>query len=589
MTSSPLRPGATQEESLDWYKRQYEQLENDLADFQASSKELEEQLERDVDTAEKNERKLKEQVEKLGFEVDEWKGKHKQAKAEANTAHNALQKEITSIREQNRSLQLKLRDIEVANDDYERQARNTTTSLEDFESRLNVSIERGVLLEEEVRNGDAEREALRIENQRLRDELGDLKVESEITLEKLRLSGKTIENLRTRKPGNLAVRSLRALSPGSESGRTSSPTMSTPPPRSDASEVPTPPSPPLSDEAAAPESKAEKTPARRVSLIPDAAATPRPSAYGVRGTIRHSRGPSVASTTSNAPSGTMRPPVGRARPVASPNASARLPRSESLHQMKSLRIRMQKIEERVQSARSKLPSRDTTPKASPSAGQIPSSVTVRRSSNRQSSATESADQIVDTETPGRRESTSHIKRLSYGIPRPASRASNAHERPPSRVSTLERPPSAAASRPSSRLSMTGGTRPSSRASGYGDSSRPQSSLSGAYSHTSGTPRTHRPSASVSELRRRAAESEETPQAPRYGLGRRTTLDKNGTIAPSLTRRQSHGLPTRTVGRRTSVPAIHDGLMRPPPRTSRMSNVANDANGNDDTSELGETY
>ena len=197
MSSSPLRPGASRDEELEYYKRQYEQLETDLADYQASSKELEDQLEKDVDAAEKNERKLREQVERLNFEVDEWKGKHKQAKAEANSAQNTLQKEITTIREQHRGLTLKLRDIEVANDDYERQARNTSSSMDDLESKLNVAIERGVLMEEEIRIGEQEREGLRIEAQRLRDELGDLKVEHDIRLEKLRRAEATIESLRS--------------------------------------------------------------------------------------------------------------------------------------------------------------------------------------------------------------------------------------------------------------------------------------------------------------------------------------------------------------------------------------------------------
>jgi len=216
MSSSPLRPGASREEELEFYKKSYEQLETDLADFQASSKELEEQLEKDVENAEKNERKLKQQVEKLGYEVDEWKGKHTKAKTESNSAQNALQKEITTIREQNRGLTLKLRDIEVANDDYEMQARNTTSSLEDLEAKLNQAIERGVLLEEEVKNGEQEREALRIDAQRLRDDLGDLKVESEIRLEKLRKAESVIETLRSRKPSPLAVENLRSRSPASE-------------------------------------------------------------------------------------------------------------------------------------------------------------------------------------------------------------------------------------------------------------------------------------------------------------------------------------------------------------------------------------
>jgi Skp family chaperone for outer membrane proteins len=61
------------EESLAFYKAQYEQLESELADFQTSSKELEAELERDVEEAEKRERALREKNEALQFEVDEWK------------------------------------------------------------------------------------------------------------------------------------------------------------------------------------------------------------------------------------------------------------------------------------------------------------------------------------------------------------------------------------------------------------------------------------------------------------------------------------------------------------------------------------
>ena len=81
---------------------------------------------------------------------------------------------------------MKLRDIEVQNDDFERQARNTSSSLEDLESKYNVSIERAVMMEEEIKVGEQEREHLRIETQRLRDELSDLKIEAEIMQDKLR-------------------------------------------------------------------------------------------------------------------------------------------------------------------------------------------------------------------------------------------------------------------------------------------------------------------------------------------------------------------------------------------------------------------
>lgn len=61
------------EDSLVYYKAQYEQLEAELADFQASSRELETELERDVEASEKRERLLQEKVENLRYEVEEWK------------------------------------------------------------------------------------------------------------------------------------------------------------------------------------------------------------------------------------------------------------------------------------------------------------------------------------------------------------------------------------------------------------------------------------------------------------------------------------------------------------------------------------
>ena len=629
MTSSPLRPGASVNEELEYYKKQYEQLETDLADFQASSKDLEEQLERDIENAEKNERKFREQVEKLNFEVEEWKTKHNASKKDANTAHNALQKEITSLREGKRSLEMRLRDVEVVNDDYERQARNTESSLEDMESKYNVAIERGVLLEEEVKNGDQEREALRIENQRLRDELGDLKVESEITLEKLRLAHQDIERLRSRKPSPLAVSSLREESPAASeaSGITpESPTASTPPPKSDsASEIATPPSPPLSDAPAAANGKPEtKTPVpKRRSFIADAGATPRPGA--ARTLPRHSRGPSLASTSSAAASdANKRPPTStrpRLKSRTSVTQSDGLPRSESLYQMKNLRSRMQKIEERVHSARSKLPAprNSLTPKNSPRTASamsgaddlaVPSSITMRRSIRRGNSylgsSTSQADSAApsengaDSDSPSKqpdpnatiRRRESGLKRLSYGIPRPTSSASN-HDRPPS---ALDRPTSAASTgRPSSRTSLAGYERPGSRtgartplSSATSTSALParsRSSLGGSY--VNATPRTHRTSASVSELRRAATENEgggvdfsasvgpgsalPTPSGRRSGMG----VHGGGTL-----KRVSGGLPqpkraSTGFGERERE---KDKKMMPPPpgrgtgRERKMSDV-----------------
>ncbi len=64
---------ATADESMAWYKRQYEQLADELAEFRESSHELEAELEKDLDAADKRQRDLEQKAESLQFEVDEWK------------------------------------------------------------------------------------------------------------------------------------------------------------------------------------------------------------------------------------------------------------------------------------------------------------------------------------------------------------------------------------------------------------------------------------------------------------------------------------------------------------------------------------
>lgn len=71
--SSPPSDNTSAEDALAWYKSQYEQLEHELSEFQASSKELEAELEKDLDAADKRERGLREKAEELNFEVEEWK------------------------------------------------------------------------------------------------------------------------------------------------------------------------------------------------------------------------------------------------------------------------------------------------------------------------------------------------------------------------------------------------------------------------------------------------------------------------------------------------------------------------------------
>lgn len=568
--SSPPSADATTEDALAWYKSQYEQLELEMQDFQESSKLLESELEAELSAADKREREHKEKVETLGYQVEEWKAKYRESKSEANAAQNTLEKEVTSLREANRTLQFKLRDIEVANDDYARQARNTTSSLDDLESKYNVAIERGVLLEEEIKIGEQERETLRIDCQRLKDELSDLKIEVDI------LQGK-IKDQDLRHLSALSTEMSVPASPSydhSPSSTASSPMITTPPDSKSVatadtlSEIQDPPSPPMSDVSAPlprPGQSPLKTPGpsmQRRSRLPSAdnSVTPKP-----RQLASGTRAPgSRAATTSSVRTPAPRP----TRASAARAASHKIPPSTSLSHIRSLTEKMQKLEARVQSARSKLPGPiNTPPRASPrSSIVVPSTVTIR--SRKRTIGGSSASSAAEEATPTNnrqsytghsnnfssstsrthvpRLSTSGVSRLSFGplpnrnpldsdtsrpssrasvssyVPRPASRTDNARESMP--------PP-----RPMSRTSIGGAKTPSGI--------RSRSSLGGGGYPASIGGGSESEDAFDSELR--------TPSR----RGTYSKFDMDGSAAtsaipmPSSTRRQSGG--PIYAGRRSS--------------------------------------
>ncbi|KAM0334461.1 hypothetical protein ACHAQA_001489 [Verticillium albo-atrum] len=570
--SSPPGESATAEDSLSWYKSQYEVLEQELAEFRESSKELEQELEKDIDQAEKRERGLQEKAESLQFEVDEWKTKCKQSKAEANAAQNLLEKEVTVLREANRGLTMKLRDIEVANDDFERQARNTTSSLEDLESKYNVAIERGVMMEEEIKLADRERETARIEAQRLREELSDLKIEAELLQDKIKKQeDRHLSHIST----DLSVLESPTFDKtidASPNSTASSPLITTPPDTaqlhaSKSLQAHDPPSPPMSDVSApAPSTRkpaaktVAKTPAptTRKSRLPSAdhSITPKPRSNFASSTTSRPGNRSVTATAAT------RTPAPRTAPRA---ASHRIPASNSLTHIRSLTAQMQRLEARVQSARSKLPAPvNTPPRASPrssvnGSNNVPSTVTIR--SRKRTIGSSAASSIVgdettptnprnsthSTSTTGSRHmsrpSASGISRLSFGplpnrnppgadsdasISRPSSRASiSSYARPASRTEMIPPP------RPMSRSSLSGARTPLGR---------PRSSI-GMHGHSASISRID-----MDEADEDAAAAGELRTPSRRGTYSRFDADGGASSIPVPGRRQSGGGPAT---RRTS--------------------------------------
>lgn len=451
-----------------------------------------------------------------------------------------------------------------------------------------------------MKAGEQERETLRIETQRLRDELSDLKVEAEIRSDKLRHAEAALERQRLRKPTPLSAGLLRSRSPVSQHSPTttaSSPTIGTPPTKSASStvsEAPTPPSPPSSEPSipiisSKPAQQAIKS---RLSLS-KSSTTQRPITHTSR-PPRHSRGPSAPMANDKHPSSVSRRTTLNHQESFQSNPG--ISTSGSLYQIRGLIGKMQKLEQRVNSARSKLPAPTSTPPhASPHSGSamgqsyIPPTVTMR--SNKRRTGGSEASTNLKSPTDLR-----PYSRFSFGIPQPSpNRDSRSPSRPTSRtsfssqnsISHLPSAPPSSASRPDSRQSLSRSQTPLGHYanSNLSESRRPRSSIGGSYRNAhQGSGHGH--STSVSRLgnhnRQQFGDTEEenseilTPTP-----ARRTTFGKGdigagipiGTGIPALVSGVKLKTGGTSVGRRTSagLGIRSEGDMGPPDR-KRMSGI-----------------
>ncbi|KAL7418546.1 NADH:ubiquinone oxidoreductase [Cryptotrichosporon argae] len=167
------------------YRRIAEMLNEtraELDEFQMSSRELEEELERELATTEKQQEELREKIKRLEAEKDEWKMKHINLQKMHSSTVTNMQREMDNLRSERDKTLVALRDLEMGNDELERNERVAVSSLLDLESKYNRAIEEKTLLEQEV----VDRQQLEEQVQRLADELRD--ANSEISYLKDRLS-----------------------------------------------------------------------------------------------------------------------------------------------------------------------------------------------------------------------------------------------------------------------------------------------------------------------------------------------------------------------------------------------------------------
>lgn len=154
-------------------EREAKEVKEEFQEFQEGSRELEAELETQLEQSEHKVKEYRSLSNRLQMENDQLKSKLEQCHREYHFQISELQNELSEIKSIKDELNKYVRELEQQNDDLERAKRSTLASLEDFEARMNATIERNAFLESEL----DEKESLKASVQRLKDETRDLRSE----------------------------------------------------------------------------------------------------------------------------------------------------------------------------------------------------------------------------------------------------------------------------------------------------------------------------------------------------------------------------------------------------------------------------
>ncbi|WVF72954.1 hypothetical protein IAT40_007772 [Kwoniella sp. CBS 6097] len=164
------------EEEIAHYREKYRQAMDmltetraELEEFQQSSRALEDEMEQELAANEKQQDELRERIKRLDAEKEEWKAKQIALQKMHSSTTAAMQREMDNLRSERDKTLVALRDLEMGNDELERNERVAVSSLLDLESKYNRAIEEKTLLEQEV----VQRQELEEECQRLKDDMRD--------------------------------------------------------------------------------------------------------------------------------------------------------------------------------------------------------------------------------------------------------------------------------------------------------------------------------------------------------------------------------------------------------------------------------
>ncbi|WWC64536.1 uncharacterized protein I303_107146 [Kwoniella dejecticola CBS 10117] len=176
------------QEEISHYREKYRQAmymlsetRAELEEFTQSSKELEDEMEAELANVEKVQMELKEKIKRLELEKEEWKSKQIALQKMHSSTTAAMQREMDNLRSERDKTLVALRDLEMGNDELERNERVAVSSLLDLESKYNRAIEEKTLLEQEI----IQKQEVEEECQRLKDDMRDANNEISILRDQL--------------------------------------------------------------------------------------------------------------------------------------------------------------------------------------------------------------------------------------------------------------------------------------------------------------------------------------------------------------------------------------------------------------------
>jgi chromosome segregation ATPase len=176
---------------LEWKNKYYEaadllaETKAELDEFQIASKELEEELERELQRTESEKERLRLLSGKAEKECNEWKvgfdilqisqllitmffkDKFINLQTLHNSTTNSLQRDLDTCRRECHAVKVQMRELEMGNDNLERNERAVASTLAELENRYSRVLEEKIILEHELLDKANLEEAL----QRLKDEL----------------------------------------------------------------------------------------------------------------------------------------------------------------------------------------------------------------------------------------------------------------------------------------------------------------------------------------------------------------------------------------------------------------------------------